>query len=101
MPLWHDAVKSIPLETREYYLSCLRRDPRSLSDPPRVRVDTIHGAKGLEADRVLLLTDIDGRVRRGTELDPDAEARVWYVGVTRAREALFPVVARNGRGYSL
>ena len=101
LPLWHDALLSIPLETREYYLSCLRRDRRALNDPPRVRVETIHGAKGLEADRVLLLTDLNARILRGQELDPDAEQRVLYVGVTRARESLYLVEPRIGRGYTL
>lgn len=101
MPLWHDALTNIPLETREYLLSCLRRDKWALTTAPRVRVDTIHGAKGLEADNVLLLTDVNARIRRGIELDSDAEARVWYVGVTRAREALYPVIGQRGRGYDI
>ncbi len=101
LPLWHDALASIPLETREYYLSCLRRDKRALSDPPRIRVTTIHGAKGLEAQHVVLLTDLNARILRGAELDPDAERRVLYVGVTRARESLYLVEPRSGRGYEL
>ena len=101
IPLWHDALQSIPLETREYYLSCLRRDKRALSDPPRVKVTTIHGAKGLEAENVVLLTDLNARILRGVELDPDAERRVLYVGVTRARENLYLVEPKGGRGYEL
>ena len=101
LPLWHDALTAIPLEIREYYLSCLRRDKRALNDAPRVRVATIHGAKGLEAEHVVLLTDLNARILLGAELDPDAEQRVLYVGVTRARESLYLVEPRGGRGYEL
>ena len=101
LPLWHDALTSISLDDREYLLSCLRRG-ESLTRTPRVRIDTIHGAKGLEADHVMLLTDINARIKRGMELDPDGEARVWYVGVTRAKVALYPVIAqRPGGGFVL
>ena len=101
MPMWHDALASIPLETREYYLACLRRNKRALNDRPRVRITTIHGAKGLEAYRVLLLTDLNARILQGAELDPDAEQRVLYVGVTRAMEDLYLVEPKGGRGYEL
>ena len=68
---------------------------------------TIHGAKGLEADIVLLL---DGaRTRSNPELDPtrqspvdallrpdrrpdDEERRIWYVALTRARQAVYVLV---------
>lgn len=89
-PIWHDALSEISLEDREYYLACLRRG-ENLLKAPRVRIETIHGAKGAEADNVVLLTDLNRRIVRGMELDPDAERRVWYVGVTRARERLYIV----------
>jgi len=53
-----------------------------------VRLSTIHGAKGMEADRVVLLTSMTERVLENFEKDPDSEHRVYYVGVTRARETL-------------
>lgn len=59
-----------------------------LTQLPRIRVTTIHGAKGAEADSVVLLTEMANMVLRGMERDPDAERRVWYVGVTRAKESL-------------
>ncbi len=100
-PLWHDALTSIPLDAREFLLACRRRG-ESLTREPRVRIETIHGAKGLEADNVLLLTDLNARVRRGQEVNFDAEQRVLYVAVTRARQALFLVMPqRYGYGYQL
>jgi len=98
-PIWHDALVRIPLEDREYYLACLRRGEK-LTDPPRVRIETIHGAKGLEAESTLLSTDMTYRTNRGYELDPDLEMRVLYVGLTRASDNLVLVAPQTAYGYS-
>lgn len=98
--IWHDALIRIPLGDREYYLTCLRRGAR-LQDPPRVRVETVHGSKGLEAERVLLGTDLSQRTQAGYALDPDSEHRVFYVGVTRASESLTLIAPRGVYGYRL
>jgi hypothetical protein len=98
--IWHDALIGIPLDDREYYVACARRGER-LTDTPRVRIDTIHGAKGAQAERVLLLTDLTYRVARGMELDPDSEHRVFYVGATRASEVLCPMAPQTRYAYPL
>jgi superfamily I DNA/RNA helicase len=100
MPIWHDALTRIPLETREYYLACLRRGEK-IDRPPRVRIETIHGAKGAESENVLLGTDMTYRVQRGFELDPDSEHRVFYVGMTRASKRLFLIEPQTQYGYRL
>lgn len=99
-PIWHDALIRIPTEDREYYLSCMRRGQR-LTDSPRVRIDTIHGSKGLEAENVVLGTDLTYRTNRGYELDPDSELRVFYVGATRASESLHLVAPQTSYGFPL
>lgn len=99
-PIWHDALIRISFDDREYYLACLRRGEKLTADP-RVRIETIHGAKGAEAERVLLTTDLTARVRRGFELDPDAEHRVFYVGVTRALSSLYLVAPRGPFRYAI
>ncbi len=99
MPIWHDALTDIPLDDREYLLAARRRG--ETLTVPRVRIETIHGAKGAEAESVLLLTDLNERVRRGAEENPDAEQRVLYVAITRARERLFLVTPRSRYGYQL
>jgi len=53
-----------------------------------VRVDTIHSVKGEEADMVVLVGNITEKTRVSEEDDEDAERRVWFVGLTRAREKL-------------
>ncbi|HKL30609.1 MAG TPA: ATP-dependent helicase, partial [Natrialbaceae archaeon] len=80
-------------------------------DPNRVRVGTIHSAKGREADHVFVATDLTEKVveqMAATVEDPtdvpgcdeftktttpvpvltDNERRVFYVGMSRARERL-------------
>lgn len=98
--IWHDALVGISLIDREYYLTCLRRGEK-LTNEPRVRIETIHGAKGAEAQNVLLKTDLSYKTHRGFELDPDSEHRVFYVGVTRAMEHLHLVAPQTQYGYRL
>lgn len=50
------------------------------------QLSTIHGAKGAEADAVVL--DLAMTQRSYNELETDAEKRVWYTAVTRARHQL-------------
>jgi superfamily I DNA/RNA helicase len=96
--IWHDALIRIPLDDREYYLACMRRGER-LKEPPRIRVETIHGAKGAEAENVLLTTDMTYRTNRGYELDPDSEMRVLYVALTRASRRLVLLAPQTAYGY--
>ncbi|MGW7298716.1 UvrD-helicase domain-containing protein [Streptomyces sp. NPDC054829] len=68
------------------------RFPDELADPEtaRLTVSTVHRAKGLEYDRVLVLTPPSvPELRKAHEgLDVPAEARALYVAMTRAREDL-------------
>jgi len=98
--IWHEALAALPVDDREYYRAVLQRGER-LQDPPRVRIDTIHGSKGAEADNVALLTDMTRRSYQGYRLDPDAEHRVYYVGATRARERLVVLAPTCPRHYEI
>ena len=60
----------------------------SITPGKRVRISTIHGAKGAEADNVLLTTDMSRRCWENMIEDPDPELRVWYVGITRTRNEI-------------
>lgn len=95
---WFEVLDSIPLKRRMYYRGLLRRHG-TLQLSAQVQLDTIHGSKGAEAPNVLLVLDQSKRVWEESQRDPDEEHRVWYVGATRAREALHVVLASNNWGY--
>ena len=52
-----------------------------------VILSTIHSAKGLEYDNVIIADAIDG-ILPGAEADVEEERRLFYVGLTRARESM-------------
>jgi DNA helicase-2/ATP-dependent DNA helicase PcrA len=85
--IWHDALDKISEEEREFMLAARRRG-ESLNEKPRIKLSTIHGAKGGEADSVVLITDMAPRHVKEMAVDPDSEHRVWYVAVTRAKQNL-------------
>lgn len=87
-PDWMTALTRLSMEDREY-IRILRRKGISLTEPGNTIISTIHGSKGGEADNVLLRTDYGKKVREIFESgETDPEFRVWYVGVTRAKQAL-------------
>lgn len=98
--IWHDALDGISLNTREYYLSVLRAGGK-LSESPKVSVSTIHGAKGGEADNVVMLTDMSYRTYQNYQKNPDDELRCAYVGLTRARHNLFIIDASGLEKYDI
>ena len=99
-PIWHDALTGIAVEDREYYLAVMRRGGK-LTDDARVRIETIHGAKGAEATGVVLSTDMTYKTSKGMELNPDSEHRVFFVGLTRAIERMVCVEPRTQYAYRL
>ena len=98
--IWHEAFDKLNTETKEYYISLLRRG-ESLTATPRINISTIHGSKGGEADNVALLTDMSYSTWDAINLDEDSEHRVWYVAATRTRQNLHIVMPRGRYGYTL
>lgn len=66
---------------------------------PRIHISTIHAVKGKEADHVVLWTALTKRLADQLRIAPDAEHRVFYVGVTRARQTVAVVVPRTQYWY--
>ena len=85
--IWHDMFDALSVQERSYILSILRRGEK-ITRKPRIGLSTIHSAKGGEADNVLLLTDIPHRTWKSFEKTPDDDTRVFYVGLTRAKQNL-------------
>lgn len=84
---WDQVFTKINKAKRERLLAMTRRG-EDISKPPRIKISTIHGAKGGEADNVLLITDVSWKAKKEAEKNPDDELRVLYVGVTRTRKVL-------------
>lgn len=63
----------------------------NIPEDAKIYLDTIHASKGREADVVFLVNDLPKRwsniLRDAEELD--AERRVWYVGLTRAKKKVY------------
>lgn len=98
--IWHDALDKIPTEERVYMLRA-RQKGESFRRSPRVRLSTIHGAKGGQAKHVVVMRDMASRTYREMAGSPDDEARVWYVAVTRAMEKLSIVAPATNMFYDV
>lgn len=93
---WFEALRKIDDTEVRYLRSIIQHyGPSALTEKPRIRLSTIHAAKGAEADHVILLTDCSAKVRRQLYEGGDDERRVFYVGVTRAKSTLTVVGNHN------
>lgn len=86
--LWHDALDKLPQEDMSYMLAARRRGERLRGGKLRVRLSTIHSAKGGQAEHVVLMKEMAKRTHDEMHANPDDERRVFYVGVTRAERRL-------------
>lgn len=94
--IWHEALTKIGEEKRDYIIALLRRGTK-ITGKVSIKLSTIHGAKGGEADNVLLLTDLSTKFANEYEKNADDVNRLLYVGITRARQALHIVLPKNER----
>ena len=93
----HELLRAQALPNLAAVMSILRyriatRAPLRTSDDqePRVKIMTLHSAKGLEAENVVV-AGIADQFMPGKDTDPDVVAeqrRLLYVAVTRARDSL-------------
>ena len=98
---WDLALDRVQDEDRAYATALLNRGV-DIFKKPKIRLSTIHGAKGGEADNVLLFLDLSGKAITEMERNPDDAYRVLYVGVTRAKENLILKMAEDSqRGWSI
>ena len=94
---WYDAFTTIAPKTKTYIRS-MRRNGEDLRYPPRIKISTIHGAKGGEATNVILLQNQTTNTMKGARksvIKQDEEQRVWYVGMTRCKENLYLIRCKD------
>ena len=97
---WYDAFVGVSVSERSYIRAMLRRGEK-ITKEPRIKLSTIHAAKGGEAENVILLTDISNRIYKSFQSNPDDESRVFYVGLTRAKENLFLIEPQTQKYFPL
>ena len=99
--IWSEALDKLPDSDRAYVTALLRRGEK-FNGVPRITASTIHGAKGGEADNVVLFTDLSPAADNAMRTNPDDMHRVFYVGVTRTKKNLYIVDSEDAtRSYDL
>ena len=96
---WFKALENIEDNKKTYVRMCLRRK-ENIRREPRIKLSTIHGSKGGEADNVMLLTDLSRKTDEEYWKQRDSERRVFYVGMTRARNSLNIVRSQTDREFT-
>lgn len=98
---WDTALDKIKDEDRAYATALINRGV-NLSSKPMIKLSTIHGSKGGEADNVLLYMDLTGKALEQMARNPDDAYRVLYVGLTRTKENLVLKLPENSqRGWMI
>jgi superfamily I DNA/RNA helicase len=98
--IWHEALDKLSTEDREYFLAALRNGEK-VGREPRIKIATIHSVKGGEAENVCIMTDMASRTFQEMQENPEDEARVWYVAVTRAKQRLFIIQPQTMRNFDI
>jgi len=97
--IWSQALNKIP-DVDRAYITALLRSGEKFNAKPRIKLSTIHGAKGGEADNVILLQDLSYSALQNN-LSDDLH-RVFYVAVTRTKQNLFLIDPEDTfRSYSI
>lgn len=96
---WMNTLTRLP--GRDYLSKCVRFYGFDRTLNPSITLMSIHQSKGREADTVVLDLSLTRRTFDAWMQNPDDEHRVWYVGVTRARERLFTLLPITERSYEL
>ena len=101
---WFECFDNASAEDK-IYIRLLLSYKEKLSEEARIKVSTIHAAKGGECENVILVLDNAKKIREAITksiIKRDEEHRVWYVGCTRAKRNLYLMRAKIERkGYQL
>ena len=94
---WYDAFNNVS-ESKITYMRLLLLNNEDPTKKARIKVSTIHGAKGGEATNVVLFLNHTSNTIKGAKKSTakqDEEYRVWYVGITRTMKNLYLVRSPN------
>jgi DNA helicase-2/ATP-dependent DNA helicase PcrA len=101
---WFECFDNASAEDK-IYIRLMLSNKEKLSDDARIKISTIHAAKGGECENVIVVLDNAKKIREAVTksvIKRDEEHRVWYVGCTRAKRNLYLMRAKIERkGYPL
>ena len=94
---WYDAFNNVS-DSQINYMRLLLLNNEDPTKDARIKVSTIHGAKGGEATNVVLFLNHTANTLKGAKKSvykQDEEYRVWYVGITRTMQNLYLIKCPN------
>ena len=84
---WEQVLDRVKDEDRAYATAMIKRGV-DLNSKPQIKLSTVHGAKGGEADNVFLILDLTTKALEQLARNPDDAHRVLYTGITRTKQNL-------------
>jgi len=96
---WYDVFVVAP-EKEIRYIRLMLENGENLDEDARIFMSTIHAIKGGEEDNVILALHQGDKIQKSIKRSVDKrdeEERVWYVGITRARNNLYKLKAKIKR----
>jgi len=92
-------------EDTKTYIKTLLKKGDDLMSEARIELSTIHGSKGRECDNVVLFIDYGTENQwlpfREAERNPDAQHRLIFVGITRAKQRLYIMAPLTDKYYTI
>ena len=92
----HPGIANFSLKMAPGTLTYLRRAAPALLGGQKIKLSTVHQAKGDEAKHVIVLTDLSRSTAMAARGNEDDERRVVYVALTRASERLTILYPKTG-----
>ena len=99
---WQQALDKIT-DKKKTFILAMEKNGENVSPEvePRIKLSTIHGAKGDERQNTVLMLDIDYNSFNAYQKDPNPEHRLFFVGITRTFENLYIVNPAGEYGYQI
>ena len=93
-------------DEQKNYIKLLLKNGDDLITDSKIELSTIHGAKGRECKNVILYVDFGSEdenyfLAREADKDPDKIHRLFFVGVTRAKQNLYIMESTQTNFYNI
>ncbi len=93
-------------DEQKNYIKLLLKNGDNLITDSKIELSTIHGAKGRECKNVILYIDFGSEdendfLAREADKDPDKIHRLFFVGVTRAKQNLYIMESTQTNFYNI